>query len=185
MRQSPSLPPKRLLEDSLRDREPLFPSAIVLCESLRVLSRSYGQTKPELIHELEQILEIDQFQIEYEALVRRSLQTCRLGRENFSDYLIVISKRHGCRDIVTFDCALKKLQRIYSSSLDTTSLPAGRVLETSSPATPATSPAPGPEEQARRHADPVQRCASPPPLQPCAARDKTARCSPPVLSCLR
>src|ERR1700730_7761581 len=97
-----------IVADSLRDREPLFLPVIVLCELVWVLTRSYGQTKLELISELEQILEMDQFRIEYDALVRRSLQAYRVGRGNFSDYLIgEISMHHGCRDIVTFDRALR------------------------------------------------------------------------------
>jgi predicted nucleic-acid-binding protein len=97
-----------IVEECTRNREPLFLPAIVLCELAWVLTRSYGQTKPELIHELEQILEMDQFRIEYDSLVRRSLQAYRIGRGNFSDYLIgEISMHHGCRDIVTFDRALR------------------------------------------------------------------------------
>jgi predicted nucleic-acid-binding protein len=89
----------------MRNREPLFLPAIDLCELVWVLAHSYGQTKSELIHELEQILEMDQFRIEYDALVRRSLQAYRVGRGNFSDYLIgEISMHHGCRDIVTERC---------------------------------------------------------------------------------
>jgi predicted nucleic-acid-binding protein len=54
------------------------------------------------------ILEMDQFRFEYDVLVRRSVEAYRLGRGNFSDYLIgEISQQHGCRDIVTFDRALK------------------------------------------------------------------------------
>ena len=98
---------EQIVEDCVRNREPLFLSAIVLCELVWVLARSYGQTKPELIRELEQILEMDQLRIEYDPLVRRSLQAYRVGRGNFSDYLIgEISLHHGCRDTVTFDRAL-------------------------------------------------------------------------------
>jgi predicted nucleic-acid-binding protein len=99
---------EEIVDDSVRNREPLFLSAIVLCELVWVLASSYAQSKPELIRELEQILEMDQFRIEYDALVRRSLQAYRVGRGNFSDYLIgEISMHYGCRDTVTFDRALK------------------------------------------------------------------------------
>jgi predicted nucleic-acid-binding protein len=99
---------EEILEECLRNHEPLFLSAIVLCELVWVLARSYRQTKPEVIGQLEQILAMDQFRVEYEALVRQSLQAYRVGRGNFSDYLIgEISRHHGCRDIVTFDRASK------------------------------------------------------------------------------
>ena len=46
--------------------------------------------------------------VRYDALVRRSVQAYRVGRGNFSEYLIgEISTHHGCRDIVTFNRALK------------------------------------------------------------------------------
>ena len=99
---------EEIIEEAIHNREPLFLSAIVLCELVWVLARSYGQSKQEVIGRLEQILDMDQFRIEYDALVRRSLQAYRVGRGSFSDYLIgEISRHHGCRDTVTFDRALK------------------------------------------------------------------------------
>lgn len=99
---------EEVLEDCQREREPLFLSAIVLCELVWVLHGSYRQTKAAIIRELEQVLEMDLFQIEYELLVRQSLQLYREGRGNFSDYLIgEISRHYGCRDVVTFDRDLK------------------------------------------------------------------------------
>jgi predicted nucleic-acid-binding protein len=99
---------EELMEECRRNREPLFLSAIVLCELVWVLARSYDQTKSSIIRALEQILDMDQFRVEYDLLVRRSLELFRNGKGNFSDYLIgEISKQHGCRDTVTFDHALR------------------------------------------------------------------------------
>jgi len=97
-----------IVEESRRNHEPLFLSAIVLCELVWVLRRSYDQPKSALVDALEQILDMDLFHVEYDALVRRSLEAYRHGKGSFSDYLIgEISKHHGCRDVVTFDRALK------------------------------------------------------------------------------
>jgi len=99
---------EEIVEECRRNREPLFLSAIVLCELVWVLARRYGQAKSALVDGLEQILDMDLFQIEHDALVRRSLAAYRDGKGNFSDYLMgEISKHHGCRDVVTFDRALK------------------------------------------------------------------------------
>jgi predicted nucleic-acid-binding protein len=99
---------EKLMEEGLRDREPFFLPAIVLCELVWVLARSYDQEKSQIIQAIEQILDMDQFRLEYDAIVRRSLAAFRNGKGSFSDYLIAeISKQHGCRDFVTFDRALK------------------------------------------------------------------------------
>ena len=99
---------EELMEEGLRDREPFFLPAIVLCELVWVLARSYDQGKSQIIQAIEQILDMDQFRIEYDAIVRRSLASFRNGKGNFSDYLIAeISKQNGCRDFVTFNRALK------------------------------------------------------------------------------
>ncbi len=97
-----------LIEECQRNHEPLFLSSIVLCELVWVLAKSYNHTKTLIIQALEQILDMDQFRVEYDVLVRRSLESFRNGKGNFSDYLIgEIGKQHGCRDTVTFDRALR------------------------------------------------------------------------------
>lgn len=99
---------EKLMAEGQRNREPFFLSAIVLCELVWVLAKRYDQGKPQIIQAMEQILDMDQFRIEYDAVVRRSLAAFRTGKGDFSDYLIAeISKQHGCRDLVTFDRALK------------------------------------------------------------------------------
>jgi predicted nucleic-acid-binding protein len=99
---------EELIDESLRDREPFFVPAIVLCELVWVLARRYDQSKSQIVQTLEQILDMDQFRIEYDAIIRRGLESFRNGKGNFSDYLIgEISMHHGCRDIVTFDRGLK------------------------------------------------------------------------------
>jgi len=100
---------ERVIEECRKNRESVFLSVIVLCELMWVLASTYRQPKPVLISVLEEILALDQFQIEYEELVRRCVALYRLGAGNFPDYLIgEISKHYGCRDVVTFDRALKK-----------------------------------------------------------------------------
>lgn len=99
---------EELLDESQRNREPFFLSAIVLCEVVWVLAAYYDQPKAQIVRALEEILSMDHFRIEYDAVVRHSLELFRNGKGDFSDYLIAgICRQHGCRDFVTFDRALK------------------------------------------------------------------------------
>jgi predicted nucleic-acid-binding protein len=80
----------------------------VLCELVWVLARSYGQAKAQIIDVIEHILEAEQFRIEGDLIVRRSLDAFRGGKADFADYLIgEICRKAGCEDCVTFDRGLK------------------------------------------------------------------------------
>ena len=99
---------ERVIEECRENQEPLFLAAVVLCELVWVLARSYHQTKPVIVGILEHIVEDELFQIEHHSIVRRSLQAYRQGRGSFADYLIAeLSRGAGCRDTVTFDQALR------------------------------------------------------------------------------
>jgi len=99
---------ERLLQRSSDAGEPLFIPILVLCELICVLARSYGQTRAEILAVLERILATDQFQIEGDQMVRRSLEAFRRGRADFTDYLIgEICRDAGCAECVTFDRRLK------------------------------------------------------------------------------
>ncbi len=83
-------------------------SAVVMCETMWVLERSYKLSKPAIIGVLESILGKDLFHIEHDSAVRRSLQSFQTGKGSFADYLIgEIARQAGCRDIVTFDLGLR------------------------------------------------------------------------------
>jgi predicted nucleic-acid-binding protein len=98
----------RLVEQSRQTGDRLFVSALVLCETVWVLSRTYGQAKAEIIRALELILRTKQFHLENDVLVRRSLDAFRDGRGDFADYVIgEICRQAGCDDCITFDRGLK------------------------------------------------------------------------------
>lgn len=63
---------ERVIEESIRNREPLYLTVIVLCEFVWVLSGLYRQSKPQIADHLEQILGTPQFSIEQDSLVRRA-----------------------------------------------------------------------------------------------------------------
>ncbi|MGC9947611.1 MAG: type II toxin-antitoxin system VapC family toxin [Bryobacteraceae bacterium] len=98
----------RLVEQSRQTGDPLYVSALVLCEAVWVLTRTYGHAKAEIIRALELILRTKQFQHESDLLVRSSLDAFRDGRGDFADYVIgEICRVAGCEDCVTFDRGLK------------------------------------------------------------------------------
>jgi len=97
-----------LVEQSRRTGDHLYISALVLCETVWVLSRTYGQAKAEIIRALELILTTRQFQLENDILVRRSLDAFRAGRADFADHVIgEICFEAGCEDCITFDRGLR------------------------------------------------------------------------------
>ncbi len=102
---------ERVIEEEAAAGEPIFLTAIVLCELVWVLSKVYEQGKAQVVRTLEAILTTEQFRLEHDALVRRAVAAWRGGKGNFADYLIgEIGREAGCRDTVTFDRALKTHQ---------------------------------------------------------------------------
>jgi predicted nucleic-acid-binding protein len=99
-----------VIEDSARNNEPLYLTAIVLCELVWVLVRVSKQTKIQIASHLEQVLATLEFSIEHGPSVRRAVAGWRAGKGDFSDHLIgEISRHAGCRDIVTFDPDLREI----------------------------------------------------------------------------
>lgn len=98
-----------LLIDGCRDsEEQLYLTIPVLCELVWVLSRGYGHSKISIVETMDKILGMEQFRVERDSVVRRSLDLYRAGKGDFSDYVIgEIGRQSGCRDTVTFDRALK------------------------------------------------------------------------------
>jgi len=94
--------------ESETKKEAIFIPVLVLCELMWVLSRLYGQTKPQLIEVLDKLLAVGFFRFEQESAVRQSLAQYRRGKATFPDYVIgEISRQAGCRDTVTFDRELR------------------------------------------------------------------------------
>jgi predicted nucleic-acid-binding protein len=97
-----------VIESCQEEGEAMFVPAVVLCELVWVLERSYGQNRDEILRALHSLVLNEAFRLEHADLVRRSLVAYREGRGGFSDYLIgEISRQAGCRDVVTFDQDLR------------------------------------------------------------------------------
>jgi predicted nucleic-acid-binding protein len=98
---------ERLLAQAAEAGERLFVPVLVLYELTWVLSRSYDQSRAEIVAALDGILETELFRVENDSIVRSALEAYR-GRADFADYLIgEICRQAGCEKCVTFDRGLK------------------------------------------------------------------------------
>lgn len=96
-----------LVDQAIADKERLYFSSVVLCETAWVLKSVYNYSKDEIAEAITQIVDTRQFSIEHRELVRQALQDYRKGKGGFSDHLIgQLHKAAGCRHSVTFDRAL-------------------------------------------------------------------------------
>jgi predicted nucleic-acid-binding protein len=100
----------RAISQAAVRNEPLLVSAIVLCEALWVLERSYGYDRPALGRVVDALLDTRGFELEHRAQVREALDDFRMSRADFSDCLIGrIHDTLGCRQTLTFDRALRSV----------------------------------------------------------------------------
>src|SRR5262249_33110984 len=99
---------EQFFEESIANREPVLITVPVLCEFCWVSERGYGRSRPELSVLITNLLETAYIQFDCDSAVRRAFERYRHGRADFADYLIgELSEQAGCRDIVTFDRALR------------------------------------------------------------------------------
>lgn len=99
---------ERFLAASRVAGERVYVSCIVLCETMWVLRRVFGQSGPQALNHLERILDADIFELEEEESVRAALRLSRKGKGDFADYLIgQLNLARGCRFTVTFDRSLR------------------------------------------------------------------------------
>ena len=101
----------RAIQQSAARNESLLISAIVLCEALWVLERSYGYNRAALGGVVDALLDTKGFEIEHRAQVREALDDFRMStRADFSDCLIGrIHDDLGCRQTLTFDRSLRSV----------------------------------------------------------------------------
>ena len=100
----------RAISQAAVRNEPLLLSAIVLCEALWVLERSYGYDRPALGHVVDALLDTRGFELEHRAQLREALDDFRMSRADFSDCLIGrIHDTLGCRQTLTFDRGLRSV----------------------------------------------------------------------------
>ncbi len=91
-------------EGAARSGEPLFVSAVVLCELVRVLDRAYGYRKPDIVSAIDGLLRAAQLRFADPARLWGALTDFRDGGADFADYLIGREATDaGCSTTLTFD----------------------------------------------------------------------------------
>jgi predicted nucleic-acid-binding protein len=96
-----------LIEETLSHGEGLFVTDIVLCETVWVLTASYGVKRPAVVAILRDLLRAKQLSFAAPDSLSRALDAFASGRGDFADYLIrEHSRAAGCEQVVTFDRAL-------------------------------------------------------------------------------
>lgn len=79
-------------------------SAIVLCETVWVLSRAYGYEKENIQAVLQRIFLASELAVEQQEQGWSALRDFTQGSADFSDYLIVhMNQASGCEYTITFD----------------------------------------------------------------------------------
>lgn len=86
-------------------------SPVVLCELVWVLRGAYKVSKPDVLAALDGILATEAFEILDRPVIQGAIELYRLGRADFSDFVIGLSgAAAGCVETVTFDRALRGVQ---------------------------------------------------------------------------
>jgi len=79
-------------------------STIVLVEATWTLHRQLKRTRAEIVAFLEQLLETEDFVVQFEGAAWRALKDYAAGRSDYADYLIAeINLDMGCWTTFTFD----------------------------------------------------------------------------------
>ena len=98
----------RIIEEASNHRQQLFLPMLVLCETVWVLDRRYGQTREAIADGLDQLLQTETFLLEQPDLIRSCVARYRAGRASLADYVIgAVAEDAGCEATVTFDRDLK------------------------------------------------------------------------------
>jgi predicted nucleic-acid-binding protein len=98
---------RRVVEEAGRAGAPLFVSAVVLCETVRVLGYRYKLPRPKIVETLGQLLFASQLTFDDRELVARALEAFGRGRGDFADYVIrEVARGAGYTETLTFDRGL-------------------------------------------------------------------------------
>ncbi len=90
--------------EKLTPEKPAFISCIVLCEVNWVLQTAYRISKHDRLNVLQDILSVSVFDVERQEVCRKALQLYRIGKADFSDYLIQqIALHEGYDTVLSFD----------------------------------------------------------------------------------
>ncbi|MGC9526537.1 MAG: PIN domain-containing protein [Limnospira sp.] len=103
----------RYLNQALENHQPCLINNIVLCEVVWVLRSQYKISRDQLITILENLLNTNIFIFENSDDIPWAIHQMKLGKADFSDYLIVrINQQAGCDETASFDVKLGQLSQV-------------------------------------------------------------------------
>jgi predicted nucleic-acid-binding protein len=95
---------RELIEKGCSPQDPASIPLIVLCESVWVLSVTYGYSRGQVASVLRQILLTESFDVEAHAMAWNALYDYQADRADYADCLIArLNQERGCRTTFTFD----------------------------------------------------------------------------------
>jgi predicted nucleic-acid-binding protein len=98
-----------LIDRVIADDDTLFVSDVVVCETVWVMSVSYGVRRAEIAGVLRSLFRARHLTFAAADQLIRALDTYEAGKGDFADYLIREHARAaGCEDVATFDRVLLK-----------------------------------------------------------------------------
>ena len=104
-----------ILERRLTLKHPGYVSIVAMVETVWVLDRAYGLTRPEIAATIERLLQVEVLAVESEQQVFSAMIAFKRGLGSFSDALIAeLGARAGCSRTFTFD---RKAARIAGFEL--------------------------------------------------------------------
>ena len=99
----------RTIEQAADRGESFHITEFVLCELVWVLEDAYGYSRDTIAEVLERILRTAPFRFRNKDALWRALHEYRVGKADFSDYLIgQLAREAGCEQTLTFDRSLRK-----------------------------------------------------------------------------
>ena len=96
------------IQEACDAQEPILLPNIVLCETVWVLSRSYGATRKDILEALKGLAEESSFVFEDPTHVQRAINAFKNGIADFADYLLMEVCRVAGAELRTFDKKLAK-----------------------------------------------------------------------------
>jgi predicted nucleic-acid-binding protein len=98
-----------LIDRVIADDDTLLVSDVVVCETVWVMSVSYGVSRKEIAGVLRNLLRARHLSFTAADQLIRALEAYEAGKGDFADYLIREHARAaGCEDVATFDRVLLK-----------------------------------------------------------------------------
>jgi len=94
----------KFIENNCTEDEPCLVGQIVLCELAWVLESNYDQSRQQIAHVIEEMLQIGQLEVQQPEVVWRALSDYKNSNADFPDHLLArVNQSAGAEYTITFD----------------------------------------------------------------------------------